>query len=118
MDFSIAPDGRRLLVRLSGAPSEAEVRRMLAEVLAAARATDAQGALVEVRVAFGLDSVSVLALVNDLPALGFPPAFKFAVLLLDDAARDSAQFAETAAANRGRAVRAFSDRAAALAWLG
>ncbi|SMF95947.1 hypothetical protein SAMN02949497_3325 [Methylomagnum ishizawai] len=59
------------------------------------------------------------ALVDFLEASGIPPNFKEA-LLMPGAGREwfeGVEFWETACLNRGLAVRIFSDRAAALAWL-
>ena len=114
MDYAIGHEDGRLVVRLTGAPSEGEIRSMLKAMLEHGTVSRA---LIEVRVAFGLDPVSVLSLVNALGPMGFPPDYRFAVLLVDDAARDAAVFAETAAANRGRAIKVFKARDQALAWL-
>ncbi len=87
-----------------------EMRRRSAE-------SNAEHALVEVQVAFGLDLVATMSLVNELETLGFSRSFKIALLLLDESAREAVEFAELAATNRGRPLRVFTDRASALAWL-
>jgi hypothetical protein len=117
MDFSILPEGNHLTVSMRGAPSEREIRSMLEQMLVQSRGGDFKGALVEVRVAFGLDLVSSKDLVVALPAMGFAPGYKFAVLLMDEAGRDAAYFAENVAQNRAIGVRVFRERAHALEWL-
>ena len=117
MMFQLRNAGTYIVVELSGAPLEADVRAMLVELLQRSREADILGALVEVRLAFGLDPVATKALVLALPAMGFAPEYRIAVLLLDDAARDAARFAENVAFNRGLAVRVFDERAEALEWL-
>jgi len=104
------------MVSLSGVPSEREVRTMAREMVAALEGT--KGALVEVRVPFGLDLLSTKDLVTGWHAMGVPADYRIAMLLLDDAARESAQFAEDVAVNRGLGLRVFRDREKALAWLG
>ncbi len=116
MMFQVRSAGTHLHVELSGAPTEPDIRAMLEELLRQSQATKLLKALVEVRLAFGLDPVSTKDLVLALPAM-FPPEFRIAVLLLDDAARSSARFAEDVAFNRGIAVRVFDEREKALAWL-
>ena len=115
MEFTLAVEPTHLVVRITGAPSEHELRAMLDEMVPA-RGKPLR-ALVEVKVAFGLDVVTTKKLVTALPALGFPPSYRIAVLLLDDAARRAAEFAEDVAVNRGLAVRVFRDRERALQWL-
>ena len=117
MMFQLRNAGTYIVVELSGAPLEADLRAMLTELLQQSREANLLGALVEVRLAFGLDPVATKALVLALPALGFAPDYRIAVLLLDDAARNAARFAENVAFNRGLAVRVFDERAKALEWL-
>lgn len=90
---------------------------MLRAMLQASRGEGLKRALVEVRVAKGLDFVATRSAIESLPKLGYAPDFKVAVLLLDDQARRSAEFAQEVAENRGIAVRAFLGRDAALQWL-
>jgi hypothetical protein len=75
-----------------------------------------RGMLVEVEVTYGLGLTSTKDLVSSIPSM-FPNDFRIAVLLLDDAARKSAKFAEDVAFNRGIALRVFSERDDALRWL-
>ena len=117
MDFQLRSAGTYIAVELSGAPLEADIRAMLVELLQRSREANLLAALVEVRLAFGLDPVASKDLVLALPAMGFAPEFRIAVLLLDDAARNAARFAENVAFNRGLAVRVFDERAKALEWL-
>jgi hypothetical protein len=116
MDYTVQREQEHLLVRLTGAPSENEIRGMLRDLQA--QSAGARGALFELQVAFGLNLIETKALVTGLPAIGFAPGFRLAVLLLDDAAARSAQFAEDVAFNRGIGLRVFRERAEALAWLG
>ena len=116
MEYTVRDAGHYLIVEMAGAPSEQAVREMLKD--RAARSTgEVIGALVEVRVAYGLDLVSSRDLVLSLPALGFARSYRIAVLLLDEVASQAAQFAEDVAVNRGLAVRVFRDRAQAIGWL-
>ncbi len=117
MNFSVDVSGSGLLVRASGNPSEDECRSLLADMKRRRDESSADHALVEVEVAFGLDLVATMALVKELDQLGFSPTFRIALLLLNNAALDAAEFAELAAGNRGRALRTFTDRASAVAWL-
>jgi hypothetical protein len=102
-------------VKLSGVPAVPDVRAMLQEVLR--QRNELKGALLEVKVAIGLDFVAIRQLFDESQALGFPPDFKFAVLLLDEQARRSADFAQDVAQRRGVGVRVFSAREEALRWL-
>jgi Fe2+ transport system protein FeoA len=117
MEFTISAEAYYLVVRVTGAPSEREARQMLLEMGQRSGAAGLKGALLEVKVAFGLDPVSLFSLVQGLLALGFPSDYRFAILLLDDVASESAHFAETAASNRGWKVRVFRERKAAVEWL-
>ncbi len=117
MNFSVDVSGGGLLVYASGAPSEDECRSLLVDMKRRRDESSADHALIEVQVAFGLDLVATMALVKELDNLGFSRTFRIALLLLNNAALDAAEFAELAASNRGRAVRVFTDRAAAVAWL-
>ena len=82
-----------------------------------AESTGTRGALLEIQVAFGLNLPATKSLVSELPSMGFAPGYRIALLLLDEAARKSAQFAEDVAFNRGIALRVFSERDGALRWL-
>lgn len=115
MQYAVRRSDTHLEVALSGVPSVPESLAMLREVLE--RRDGLKAALIEVKVAMGLDFVGTQFLVEELPRLGFPPDFKFAVLLLDERARRSADFAQDVAENRGVGVRVFSGRDAALKWL-
>ena len=115
MQYAVRRSDTHLEVMLSGMPSIPEVLAMLREVLE--QRNGLKAALVEVKVAMGLDFVGTQFLVEELPRLGFPPDFRFAVLLLDEQARRSADFAQDVAENRGIAFRVFSGRDAALQWL-
>ena len=117
MEFEISPAQRCLSVRVSGAPSEADARRMLVEMCRRSVEANVDAALLELRLAYGLDPVAVFGLVRELASIGFPPTYRFALLLLDEAAAESAQFGETAALNRGWQVKLFRQREPALAWL-
>lgn len=116
MDYAVQREREHLLVKLTGAPSEHEIRVMLRDLQVQSAGT--RGALFEVQVAFGLNLTETKALVTDLPALGFPPGYRLAVLLLDEAASRAAQFAEDVAFNRGIGLRVFREREPAVAWLG
>jgi hypothetical protein len=115
MQYEVRRSDTHLEVTLSGVPSIPEVLSMLRDLLQ--RRHGLKAALVEVKVAMGLDFVGTQFLVEELPRLGFPPDFKFAVLLLDEQARRAADFAQEVAENRGIPIQVFSDRDAALAWL-
>jgi len=117
MEYAVRDAGHYLIVEMAGAPSEPAVREMLKEMAARSTGGQVMGALIEVRVAYGLDLVSSRDLVLSLPSLGFPRSYRIAVLLLDEVASQAAQFAEDVAVNRGLAVRVFRDRAQALGWL-
>lgn len=117
MQFTLSNAGTHVAALLSGAPTESDGLALLKSLLQASRESGLERALVEVRVAYGLDPVSTKSLVVALPALGFPKSYRIAVLLLDEAARESASFAEDVAVNRGIGVRVFSGRDEALAWL-
>jgi hypothetical protein len=78
---------------------------------------DLRCALLEVKVAVGLDFVGTQTLLDETPQFGLPIGFRYAVLLLDEQARRSADFAQVAAENRGVPVQVFSEREAALKWL-
>ncbi len=117
MNFSVDVADRGLLVRVSGSPTEQECMSLLSEMRRRSAESNAEHALVEVQVAFGLDLVATMSLVNELETLGFSRSFKIALLLLDESAREAVEFAELAATNRGRPLRVFTDRASALAWL-
>ena len=106
-----------MAVRISGAPTEADARRMLVELRRHSVEAKVDGALLELQVAFGLDPVAIFALVRDLVSIGFPVTYRFALLLLDEAAADCAHFGETAAVNRGWQVKVFRERTSAIAWL-
>ena len=114
MEYAVRREADYLVVRMGGAPSEQEIRAMLREVQAQRAGT--RGALFELQVDFGLNLTSTKELVSSLPALGFPPDYRLALLLLDDAAARSAEFAEDVAFNRGIGLRVFRDRAAAERW--
>jgi hypothetical protein len=114
MDYSVQREPDYLLVRMTGVPSEQEIRAMLRDLQAQSAGT--QGVLFELRVAFGLNLTSTKELVTSLPSFGFPAGYRLAMLLLDDAASRSAEFAEDVAFNRGIGLRAFRDRAAAESW--
>ena len=115
MEYSIRREPPYLFVSLSGAPSERELRAMIAEM---ARSIDGTvGALVEARMASGLDLLATKDLVTGGQAMGIPPAYRVALLLLDEGGRESAQFAEDVAMNRGLGLRVFREREKALAWL-
>ena len=88
---------------------------MLRDLLAQSAGTG--GALVEVQVAFGLGLTSTKDLVIGLPAMGYAPGYRLAVLLLDDVAARPAEFAEDVAVNRGIALRVFRERDAAERWV-
>lgn len=114
MEYSVRREPGYLFVRMTGAPSEQEIRAMLRELQAHSSST--AGVLFELRVDFGLSLTSTKDLVSGLPALGFPPGYRLALLLLDDAAARSAEFAEDVAFNRGIDLRVFRERAAAERW--
>jgi hypothetical protein len=115
MDYAVRREADYLVVRLTGAPSEHEVRTMLRELQAQCAGT--VGLLVEVKLATGLSLTSTKDLVSSFPSMGFPKDYRLAVLLLDDAASRSAEFAEDVAFNRGIALRVFREREKALHWL-
>ena len=115
MEFSISRNAKHVSVQISGIATESEKRQMLATLAHESRSTGLAHALL--LCSSPLDSVSVLALVNDLRALGFPANYKFALLVSDEKTRETAEFAETAAANRGWQLKSFTDRSQALAWL-
>ena len=115
MEYSIRREPPYVIVSLSGAPSEREARAMAAEMEPLIAGTS--GALIEIRVAFGLDLLSTKDLVTGWHSMGFPARYRIAMLLLDEAARESAQFAEDVAVNRGLGLRIFRERGKALAWL-
>jgi hypothetical protein len=116
MDYAVRRERGHLLVKLTGAPSEHEIRAMLRDLQA--QSAGMRGVLFELQVAFGLNLIETKGLVTGLPDLGFPEGFRIALLLLDDAAARSATFAEDVAFNRGIGLRVFRDREQALAWLG
>ena len=115
MQYAVRRSTTHLEVALSGVPSIPEVLAMLREMLE--QRNGLKAALIEVKVAMGLDFVGTQFLVEEVPRLGFPPDFRFAVLLLDEQARRSAEFAQDVAENRGVGVQVFSARDAALRWL-
>jgi hypothetical protein len=115
MEYSIQRFASHLEVRLSGVPTVPDVRAMLHEL--ARQRGDLCCALLEVKVAVGLDFAGTQALLDETPQFGLPIGFRYAVLLLDEQARRSAEFAQVAAENRGVPVQVFSDREAALEWL-
>jgi hypothetical protein len=115
MQYEVRRLDTHLEVALSGVPSVPEVQAMLREVLE--RRNGLKAALIEVKVAMGLDFVATRQLVEDLPRLGYPPEFRFALLLLDEQARRSAEYAQDVAENRGVAVQVFYERRRALEWL-
>jgi hypothetical protein len=115
MTFAISRGSNHIVVQVSGIATEAEKRQMLADMAMESRSAGVKRALVECGSA--IDPVAVLALVNELRALGFPTDYKFALVALNAEGRATSEFAETAAANRGWRMRAFTDNAAALAWL-
>jgi hypothetical protein len=117
MQYSLQPQAQYMAIRLTGAPSEPEVRALLGEMLSCYKEKGLSQALIEVKVAFGLDPVAIKSLVSSLPALGFPYGFRMAVLLLDEVAAKAMEFAEDVAVNRGIELRSFRDRGEALAWL-
>lgn len=115
VEFTISRDAHHLLVRVAGRSTESDKRHMLSEV--ARQSKDAGLASVLLECSSGLDPASTLSLVNDLQALGFPNNTKIAVLAANDEARETAEFAETAALNRGWRVQSFTERRVAMAWL-
>jgi hypothetical protein len=115
MEYSIRRLDTHLEVKLSGVPTLPDVRAMLHDL--ARQRGDLRCALLEVKVAMGLDFVGTQALLDETPQFGLPIGFRYAVLLLDEQARRSAEFAQVAAENRGVPVQVFSDREAALKWL-
>jgi len=115
VEYSIRREPPYLLVSLSGTPSERELRAVIVEMARSMAGTS--GALVEARVASGLDLLATKALVTGGQAMGIPQAYRVALLLLDDGGRESAQFAEDVAVNRGLSLRVFREREKALAWL-
>ncbi len=119
MQYTLHRQGKHHLdISMSGAPSEPEVRLMLDDMLKAYREHAITAVVIEVKVAFALDPASIKGLVVGLPGMGFPRHYRIAVLLMDDVARDAAQFAEDVAVNRGiEMVRVFREREAALAWI-
>jgi hypothetical protein len=114
MEYSVRAEPGYLLVRMTGTPSEQEIRAMLRDLTAHSAGT--QGALFELKVDFGLNLTSTKDLVSGLPSLGFPAGYRLALLLLDDAAARSAEFAEDVAFNRGIGLRVFRDREQAIGW--
>jgi len=119
MQYTLRRDERNYLeVKVSGAPSETESRALLLDMVKAYRDSSITASLLEVKVAYGLDPASVKGLVIGLPAMGFPSHYRIAILLMDEVARESAEFAEDVAVNRGiEMVRVFREREAALAWI-
>jgi hypothetical protein len=115
MQYEVRRLDTHLEVALSGMPSFPEAVSMLREVLE--RRNGLNAALVEVKVAAGLDFVATEQLVEELQRLGYPPDFRFALLLLDEQARRSAEYAQDVAENRGVAVQVFYERGRALEWL-
>ncbi|HEY6821884.1 MAG TPA: hypothetical protein VI321_07670 [Burkholderiales bacterium] len=115
MEFAISLDAKRVMVRISGTATESEKRQMLAALVQESTKAGLTHALL--LCSSPLDSVSILALMNDLGAIGFPANYKFAVLVSDEKTRETADFAETAAVNRGWQLKSFTDRAQAIAWL-
>ena len=115
MEYQVRRSATHLEVKLSGVPTVPDVRAMLYDMLRQRKGLKA--ALLEVKVAVGLDFVGTRALLDESPDFGFPPDFKFAVLLLDEQARRAAEFAQEVAENRGVPVRVFSSRDEALRWL-
>jgi hypothetical protein len=114
MEYSIRRVAAHFEVKISGVPTVPEVRAMLREM--AWQCASAKGALLEVKVAVGLDFVETQSLFAETD-LGLPLDFRYAVLLLDEQARRSADFAQVVAENRGVPVQVFSQREAALKWL-
>jgi len=114
---SVTVEPGLIVVRLSGPPSEANARVMLASLKAQSSENKIDCALFEVDVSGGLDPTRIMGIVKDLPALGFPPTFKFGIVLLGEGGRGAVEFAETAAVNRGWQVKIFPDSAGARHWL-
>ena len=108
MEYTVRDAGHYLIVEMAGAPSEPAVREMLKAMAASSSGGQVIGALVEVRVAYGLDLVSSRDLVLSLPSLGFPRSYRIAVLLLDEVASRAAQFAEDVAVNRASRCACFA----------
>ena len=110
MAFAIRPAGAHLDVNLTGLPGKAEFESLFGEMRRQGGA--ALRALIELRTEGCLDTLDTMDVVSSLPR-----DCRIALLITDERMRDSAEFAETVAVNRGIAVRMFDRRASAERWL-
>ena len=103
-----------LVVEMSGSPSMHDTRAMFGEMVGMAAV---KRALLVLGTAGCLNLADTMELVAALPRMGFPSDYRIALLATDESMRNTSQFAEDVAVNRGIALHFFSERAAALDWL-
>jgi hypothetical protein len=114
MDYSIRREEGLLAVDMSGDPSIEDLRAMFAEML---RHGEFRRALLVMRTAHCLSLPDTMELIAALPKMGFPGDYRIALLFTDESMRQTSQFAENVAVNRGIGLHAFSERDKALSWL-
>lgn len=110
MAYAIRPAGAHLDVDLTGLPGKADFETLFGEIRRQGGAV--MRVLIEFRTETCLDTLDTLDVVS-----GLPRDCRIALLITDERMRDSAQFAETVAVNRGIAVRMFDRRSSAEHWL-
>lgn len=115
MRFSVHPEPSLLRVEMSGLPTPGEVHAMFVAMVKEKAAPPR--ALIELQVDQCLSLLDTMTVMSAVPSLGFPADYRLALLITDERMRESAEFAETVAVNRGIAVRVFDQREAALTWL-
>jgi hypothetical protein len=110
--------GDTLKVVLSGSVGPDNLPTLAADVVALTRQRPAPRLLVDVRALGGdIGPVETLRLIDSYPADADSRARRVAVLETPEQALKH-YFHETAARNRGRMLRHFTDTAAAVGWLG
>ena len=114
MEFTLKSEPSYLRVQMTGLPTADEVRGMFQQL---AKMKGPPRTLIELLVDQCLSFLDTMKVMSDLPLLGLPGDYRLALLITDEKMRESAEFAETVAVNRGIAVRVFDQRDAALAWL-
>ena len=117
MKYSIEADGEFLRVTVSGRETDVPPSEVCDVVFREARRLGRNRILIELDQKAALSPTSQLMLVNRLPQIGFTHQDRIALVHRTEAMQQATQFINTAAANRGVAVRNFPHVEDAKAWL-
>ncbi len=117
MGFAMYDSPGFVTVQMSGFLGEDGWRSMLEQLARRSKEREVEKALIELDIDVSLSSKIILKLMEELPQYGFPPAYRFAVVLLNERVKAAAHFTQAQGAKRGRSIKLCKDAAEATRWL-